>query len=1022
VTALSASASGLARAAAATVTYVCGPDPVLANAAVEAGPARYYADSTVEGPGRWLGQGAPRLGLGGAVRREDLEALLRGEDPVSGAQLLETRRASVETVVGGEGWVRDEYTFSEAAGLLGVDASHLRRVAGRTLALLNRTGGSVETLAQVEADSRAFLVAERGDDGRWRVSRVELERFATQRRIDNVVSAYDVTFSAPKSVSVLWACADEPTRQAIVDAIDRAVDAGITFLESECAFFGRGEGRLPGRGLSAAAFTHATSRNLDPQLHVHVLVANAVETPAGGRRALDGAGLFAYAKTAGYLAAATLRHELTKRLGVSWRSVSSGIAEIDGVPQTALERMSSRSAEIDARAAALEVTTARGRQAVALATRNAKPEHADLASLRDDWRVDLAAVGFDAEQARASLGTSTPRAVDAAEISQLFSDLARHDGLTAHAPTFDHRDVIQAIVDWAGDRLDAPAIESLAEEFLASSLAIPLDSETAARSRARLTRRNGRAAPGVPIPAFTTPLLVAAECQVLGAFRAGLRADVAIVPDVVLHDAVDAERGLAREQRDAIHRLCRSGDRVQCLVGPAGAGKTYTVRTAARAWTESGTTVVGLAVQGSAAETLTHATGIPTETVAAFLARADRHEPDHPTLNDRSVVVVDEASALGTFELARLTHLTRASDAKLVLVGDPAQHSSVAAGGAFAALVRHHPDAAAHLEQTHRHQDTMANARIALDELRHRDTDVALHRLVVDERVSDSVNPDAAYDALVHDWYQDRVARQTDPSRARSSMITERHHTRRELIERARTVLQEAGELTGPSIQIGGQEFQVGDEVMCRAPARDLHPDGQHDLYLRNGTYGTVTELNEPDRSDAPSGLWVQCPGRERIFVPAAALTVEIRPGVTGVLTHSYALTSHAAQGATFETARALATESTSPAALYVSASRARSDLRLYTTRLDPWRDPDTERLGPPRSDGRGGLQALASSLRNRVDEMLAIELDPALTRLSEDPLLDGFASRSRRTPTAGHDAAAQAAVTGSPEPAVPEL
>src|SRR5262249_27031139 len=157
------------------------------------------------GPGRWLGAGAPRLGLGGPVDPKDLEALLCGQHPASGTRLAATQgstgranpRADAEIA-----WEQHSYTFAEAARLLGLDASQLRRVAGRTRALLNRTGGTLETLSAIETDGTKYLLADQGADGKWRVQRDELRRYHSQRRPANVVMGFDVTFSTPKSVSI----------------------------------------------------------------------------------------------------------------------------------------------------------------------------------------------------------------------------------------------------------------------------------------------------------------------------------------------------------------------------------------------------------------------------------------------------------------------------------------------------------------------------------------------------------------------------------------------------------------------------------------------------------------------------------------------------------------------------------------------------------------------------------------------------------------------------------------------------
>ncbi len=991
VTPLSAPAGSLAGAAAAAVAYVCGPESPHAPT----GAGTYYADSSVEGPGRWLGNGAARFALEGAVDSTQLESLLRGEHPSRGGTLLGPRgshgrarhlAASLDQEESaGLNVEGPDLTFAEAASWFGVDARYLRRVAGRTRAVLARSGGTIESLRALEADGRAFLIADQGADGLWRVARNELARFAAARQAARVVTAYDVTFSAPKSVSVLWARADAAERAEIVAAVDAATAVGVEFLERHACYYGRGETRQRGRGFTAAAFTHATSRNLDPQLHVHTLVANLTETFTGEYRALDGSGLYAYAKTAGYLAAAALRHELTTRLGVGWRAVRSGIAEVVGVPTGALRAMSTRSAEIEARAQALEIASAAGRTAVALRTRAPKPPAADLAQLHSDWRSRLDGLGFDAPAFRACLGSATCEPPGEHEIGALVGRLARHDGLTRHSPTFDRRDVIQHVVDWSGPRLAPAAVEELADRILASEFVVPLTTTVPLQLR----RTSGQRAGAVTIARYTTVGMIGAECAAVNTFRQGLHSSVAVVDQATLHDAIRNAAEFSEEQRAAVRALCRSGHRVQCLVGPAGSGKTTTLRHAAAAWTRGGFEVMGLAVQGSAAERLAATTGIASETVASFLARAERDELPPAGLAPTRVLVVDEASALGTFDLARLTRAAVELDAKVVLVGDPAQHSAVTAGGAFAALVRHFPSTAAHLSEVHRQRDS-ATIASALSELRERDTDAALHRLYANGRIFDARGRDEAAEALVAHWYDDRRAAQADSTRAPSCMVVDDHATRRLLNRMARARLRAAGELSGPTLEVGGQAFQAGDEVMCCAPAPELHPRGRPDLGLRNGTEGRVSAVCPTAGPSGPAGLWVECEGRGTIFVPAEALAVELRPGVTGVLTHTYALTSHAAQGATFETARALTTDATSPAALYVAASRARSEVRLYTTRLDR-RDPETEPLTIASRDTRTGLQAMVAALRTRGDERMAIEQDPGLLARFEDPALDAF-------------------------------
>jgi conjugative relaxase-like TrwC/TraI family protein len=115
------------------------------------------------------------------------------------------------------------------------------------------------------------------------------------------IPGFDLTFSAPKSVSVLFGIGDESMRRAIQAAHDVAVADAFEYVERHAAVTRRGAGgvhRIPGRGLVAAAFRHRTSRAGDPQLHTHVLVANVTLGADGRWSALDGRRIYAHAKTA----------------------------------------------------------------------------------------------------------------------------------------------------------------------------------------------------------------------------------------------------------------------------------------------------------------------------------------------------------------------------------------------------------------------------------------------------------------------------------------------------------------------------------------------------------------------------------------------------------------------------------------------------------------------------------------------------------------------------------------------------
>jgi conjugative relaxase-like TrwC/TraI family protein len=204
------------------------------------------------------------------------------------------------------------------------------------------TGAGAEALGlsgAVDEDELSRLFGE----GRHPVTGVALGRpfgpGCDRERASSVVpvTGYALSFSPPKSVSILWALADRETSSAVRNAHDAAVEMALEFLQEHAAFTRRGRGgvvQVDTAGYMAAAFTHRTSRAGDPQLHTHVLVANKVRAKSDGHwLALDGRELYQVQKAAGLVYKAGLRAELSARLNVGWTPIDKdGGAEIRGVP------------------------------------------------------------------------------------------------------------------------------------------------------------------------------------------------------------------------------------------------------------------------------------------------------------------------------------------------------------------------------------------------------------------------------------------------------------------------------------------------------------------------------------------------------------------------------------------------------------------------------------------------------------------------------------------------------------------
>jgi conjugative relaxase-like TrwC/TraI family protein len=166
------------------------------------------------------------------------------------------------------------------------------------------------------------------------------------------VAGFALTFSPPKTVSVLWALGDSEIAEEVTAAHDAAVRTSLAFVDEHTSFTRRGHNgvlQVDTEGLIAAGFVHRTSRSADPQLHTHLLVANKVRAEDGKWLSLDARELFETQKAAGMLYKAALRAELSARLGVTWTAVDeNGVAEIAGVPKLLVEQWSARRHELKA--------------------------------------------------------------------------------------------------------------------------------------------------------------------------------------------------------------------------------------------------------------------------------------------------------------------------------------------------------------------------------------------------------------------------------------------------------------------------------------------------------------------------------------------------------------------------------------------------------------------------------------------------------------------------------------------------
>jgi conjugative relaxase-like TrwC/TraI family protein len=706
------------------------------------------------------------------------------------------------------------------------------------------------------------------------------------RRSSNRVAGFDLTFSAPKSVSLLYALGTPEHASAARDAHDQAVAEGVAYLERHALVARRGTDglrQIATSGLVAAGFVHRTSRNGDPQLHTHVLAANLVHGADDRWSAPDARGLYFHARTAGFVYQASLRASLVESLGVSFGPVRHGAADLTGIDATVLRRFSTRRVEIEAYLSAFGGTSKRSAELAALATRAPKAARTDptpdAVELRSQWHQLATEHGIDPDHLFPAFGPPRQVALGPAETQELAALLLGPAGLTAQDSSFERRDVVRAVAERALDGAHLDAIEAAADFTLGRPEAVSLE-------------RMGR---GTEV-LHTTSELLAVEANLIATAVAqrGSNATGAAVTPAVADRLLARRPELSEEQSAMVRSLVTSGQRIEVVVGKAGAGKTTTLSLAREIFDEAGCRVSGTALSARAAAELEAGAGMSSVTLTRFMGELDQ---GNRTLGPRDVVVVDEAGMVGTRSLARLVELSQQSGAKLVLVGDPRQLPEIEAGGAFGALATRL--GALELTENRRQQDLWERA--ALDQLRAGDVTLALSAYDEHERIRLSGSMTAARSDVVGRW----LTAQDAGSEALMLAVNRRDVTALNL--EARGVLQQRGAIGTDLVFADGRGFAPGDQVVCLRNARRLG--------VINGTRGTVIGLDGTDlaidTADGPRSL-------PRRYLAA------------GHLDYGYATTVHKAQGATYDRAFVLATESLTREAGYVAMSRARLGTELF--------------------------------------------------------------------------------------------
>jgi conjugative relaxase-like TrwC/TraI family protein len=297
-------------------------------------------------------------------------------------------------------------------------------------------------------------------------------RALRQSRRHRSVAGFDLTFCAPKSVSLLHLLAPGEMATEVGDGHRTAVEETVGYLGRWAVGVRRSRGGevtlLPATGVVAGEFVHRTSRALDPHLHTHLVVANVAEGADGAWSAVDSRRLFAHVPAAQAVYHARLRFELTRRLGVAWEVPPSGLGDVVGVDRRLRRLFSSRTAAIDEydhgrpRPAGSPVRSGRTRGGFHT-TRPAKDRSRTVESLATEWRERAAEFGHDLGDLTSTVGRGRrPDLVDAGHPFDPGRLRTRLESLAEQDRVVSRRDLVGLVAISAHRGAAASEIESAA--------------------------------------------------------------------------------------------------------------------------------------------------------------------------------------------------------------------------------------------------------------------------------------------------------------------------------------------------------------------------------------------------------------------------------------------------------------------------------------------------------------------------------------------------------------------------------
>lgn len=875
----------------------------------------YYLNSGAPA-GQWMGSGCAHFQLTGEVTEDQMRDLF-GEGKRPDAQQIRDAKGGI---------VDEEALFiGQKMGAHSQADTQFRAQINDSIERFVAREGRAPTGAEKQQIRSAIG---RGEFMREKMrapfNSEELSRYiaARLRPSGNSVAGFDCTFSAPKSVSVLWALGDEGVRTAVEEAHLEAISTALSFMEED-VFASRagknGVRRVSVDGVMAARFRHYDSRAGDPQLHDHLVIANRVFCPTGtdkdkkkGKwRTLDSRALYKAVVASSERYNDALMVALHERLGVRFEArggegESAVKMEIVGVGDDLIDAFSTRRASIQERLEELveQYHGEHGRapskkirmqlaQQATLDTRS-KKQHVSLPDRMRTWRAQT--------PTRYHIEDFAPAAPVAQVLDVGALANATISGLEKRRSTWTKRHVQaeaarQIALASQGTAGTPDTIKQVARAVIAHPSVVRLAAPAPALAT-RLADSEGVSVYERPDTwTYTSTTMVDLEADLLEATErpAPAPATRASVERVV-EDLANAGRALGEDQRRVVEHLALGNKAVMSAVGPAGAGKTTAMKALSDAARADGRTVVGLAPSAVAARALADSIDVPAMTAHRWLRRRGWEK-----LNAGDMLIIDEAAMVDAHTLHDVVMHAVEAGASVRMVGDPHQLGAVEASGAFRLI--HEATAGVELETVWRFIDPDEAAASLV--LRASDKGVDPFAWYVDNgRIKGGTDEEITAEAFAA-WQRDQDAGME------SILISSSNERVARLNDMAQAWRKNCGELFEAPERVvtrDGHVIHLGDRVLARANDAKLRYGNS---FVTNGDLFTVTNVHED------GSLEVNAAGGYTLTLPARYVDEHIQLG--------YAATIHRAQGITVDTTHAIMDGTTSREGAYVALTRGKS-------------------------------------------------------------------------------------------------